>query len=163
MHHSQGKTNMIGGVVLAPAVKCAIVASGIFLWIGMLTGVWKYWQIRHSAQFRAHHYVDVAHRSSLLYAPATLILAVLAHFSVFSAMLNLWCVLINIAFFAFSIFSYVLHGWLQDTSNQFKTPHQLGVRMTLPKWSMTIAMLLLIIGELGATAVLIMGTIMSFL
>ncbi len=27
------------------AVKIAIIFSGIFLWIGMLTGVWKYWQI----------------------------------------------------------------------------------------------------------------------
>lgn len=54
-------------------VRWTIVFSGIFLWIGMLTGVWKYWQIRHSAQARAHYYVDIAHRSSLLYAPASLI------------------------------------------------------------------------------------------
>ncbi len=30
---------------LPKAVQLAIVFSGIFLWIGMLTGVWKYSQI----------------------------------------------------------------------------------------------------------------------
>ena len=83
------------------AVKIAIIFSGIFLWIGMFTGVWKYWQIRQSPQSRAHYYVDIAHRSSLLYAPATLILAVLAYCSVWPSMVNLICVLINILFSAF--------------------------------------------------------------
>ncbi|MFI8024743.1 hypothetical protein ACFMI7_13170, partial [Acinetobacter baumannii] len=51
---------------LSKAVQLAIVFSGVFLWIGMLTGVWKYWQIRRSELSRAHYYVDIAHRSSLL-------------------------------------------------------------------------------------------------
>ena len=144
------------------AVKLAVLFSGIFLWTGMLTGVWKYWQIRQSAQSRAHYYVDIAHRSSLLYAPASLILAVLAYFSAFSAGLNLLCVAINLVFFSFSILSYALHGWLQDTSNQFKTPHRLGEKMTLPSWMMTGAMLLLVAGEVGATALLLLGTGWNF-
>ena len=144
------------------AVKLAVLFSGIFLWTGMLTGVWKYWQIRQSAQSRAHYYVDIAHRSSLLYAPASLILAVLAYFSAFSAGLNLLCVAINLVFFSFSILSYALHGWLQDTSNQFKTPHRLGAKMTLPNWMMTGAMLLLVAGEVGATALLLLGTGWNF-
>ena len=37
------------------AVKIAVIFSGIFLWIGMLTGVWKYWKIRQSPQSRAHY------------------------------------------------------------------------------------------------------------
>lgn len=85
------------------AVKLAILGSGLFLWVGMLTGVWKYWQIRQSAHSRAHYYVDIAHRSSLLYAPAALILAVLAYFSVWSELLNLVCVVINLIFFGFSV------------------------------------------------------------
>ena len=142
-------------------VRWAIVFSGIFLWIGMLTGVWKYWQIRHSAQARAHYYVDIAHRSSLLYAPASLILAVLAYFSSFSAAVNLVCVLINLVFFSFSIFSYILHGFLKDTSNQFKKPHQLGAAYTLPNGLMSLAMFLLIAGELGATGLLLLGAGLS--
>lgn len=138
------------------AVKIGIIFSGIFLWVGMFTGVWKYWQIRQSPQSRAHYYVDIAHRSSLLYAPATLILAVLAYCSVLPSMVNLICVLINIIFFSFSIAAYMLHGFLQDTTNQFKQPHQLG-KFHLPESLMTLAMLGLIIAELGGTGILLYG------
>ena len=92
---------------LTQSVSLAIIFSGVFLWVGMLTGVWKYYQIRHSEQARAHYYVDIAHRSSLLYAPASLIIAVLAYFSVWSEGVNLILVLINLFFFSFSILSYV--------------------------------------------------------
>ncbi|GAA5184604.1 hypothetical protein GCM10023345_15660 [Acinetobacter kookii] len=142
---------------LTQAVAWAVLFSGIFLWVGMLTGIWKYYQIRQSAQARAHYYVDIAHRSSLLYAPASLIIAVLAYFSVWNELLNLILVLINLFFFSFSILSYILHGWLKDTTNQFKQPHQVG-RWHLPKWMLSSAMILLIVGELGATAGLLLGT-----
>ncbi|MCT8088331.1 hypothetical protein H0920_04445 [Acinetobacter sp. C_4_1] len=145
---------------LTQAVAWAVLFSGIFLWVGMLTGIWKYYQIRQSAQARAHYYVDIAHRSSLLYAPASLIIAVLAYFSVWNELLNLILVLINLFFFSFSILSYILHGWLKDTTNQFKQPHQVG-RWHLPKWMLSSAMILLIIGELGATAGLLLGTMMG--
>ncbi|QPF39155.1 hypothetical protein H0S58_06700 [Acinetobacter sp. TTH0-4] len=142
------------------SVIWAIVFSGVFLWVGMLTGVWKYYQIRCSAQSRAHYYVDIAHRSSLLYAPASLILAVLAYFSVWIEEINLIFVLINLFFFSFSILSYILHGWLKDTTNQFKQPHQMG-RWHLPKWVLSSAMLLLVIGELVATAGLLGGAVIG--
>ncbi|TCB67363.1 hypothetical protein E0H88_12600 [Acinetobacter sp. ANC 4216] len=145
---------------LTQAVAWAVLFSGIFLWVGMLTGIWKYYQIRQSAQARAHYYVDIAHRSSLLYAPASLIIAVLAYFSVWNELLNLILVLINLFFFSFSILSYILHGWLKDTTNQFKQPHQVG-RWHLPKWMLSSAMILLIIGELGATAGLLLGTMLG--
>ena len=145
---------------LTQAVAWAVLFSGVFLWVGMLTGVWKYYQIRHSAQARAHYYVDIAHRSSLLYAPASLIIAILAHFSIWSDGLNFTFVLINLFFFSFSILSYVLHGWLKDTTNQFKQPHQMG-RWHLPKWILSSAMIFLIIGELGATAGLLLGTMIG--
>lgn len=144
------------GIELDLAVKIAIIFSGIFLWVGMLTGVWKYWQIRQSVNSRAHYYVDIAHHSSLLYAPATLILAVLAYYSVLSSQINLICVLINVLFFSFSISAYILHGFLKDTTNQFKRPHQLG-EFQLPGVLMTLAMVSLIIAELGGTGVLLYG------
>ncbi|WP_180003719.1 MULTISPECIES: hypothetical protein [unclassified Acinetobacter] len=141
---------------LSLAVKLAILFSGIFLWVGMLTGVWKYLQIRSSAQSRAHYYVDIAHRSSLLYAPAALILAVLAYYSQFSETINLLCVVLNLAFFSFSIGAYILHGMLKDTTNQFRKPHQLG-KFQLPGILMTLAMIGLILAELGGTGVLLWG------
>lgn len=147
---------------ISKAVQLAIVFSGVFLWIGMLTGVWKYWQIRRSELSRAHYYVDIAHRSSLLYAAATLTLAALSYFTVLSEDIALWCVLANILFFSFSILVYIIHGFLQDTSNQFKQPHKLGY-FSLPTWLMTFMMIALIITELLATAILLMGTILLFL
>lgn len=143
-------------IELSLAVKLAILFSGIFLWVGMLTGVWKYLQIRNSAQSRAHYYVDIAHRSSLLYAPAALILAVLAYYSQFSETINLICVVLNLAFFSFSIGAYILHGMLKDTTNQFKKPHQLG-KVQLPGILMTFAMIGLIVAELGGTGILLWG------
>ena len=148
-------------LVLNSAAQLAIVFSGVFLWIGMLTGVWKYYQIRHSEQARAHYYVDIAHRSSLLYAAASLILAALATFTVLSDAVVLICVFANVLFFTFAILAYILHGLLKDTTNQYKQPHQLG-RFTLPAWCMTMAMLALIVAELGATTVLLLGTIFKF-
>lgn len=147
---------------LSKAVQLAIVFSGVFLWLGMLTGVWKYSQIRRSELSRAHYYVDIAHRSSLLYAAATLILAALSYFTVLSEDIALWCVLANILFFSLSIFVYIIHGYLQDTTNQFKQPHRLG-RLSLPAWLVSFMMIALIITELVATAILVMGTILLFL
>lgn len=143
------------------AVQLGIVFSGIFLWVGMLTGVWKYYQIRHSQFGRAHYYIDIAHRSSLLYAPASLILAVLAYFSIWDEGVNLACVILNLIFFSFSIASYILHGLLKDTTNQFQTPHKLG-KYNLPTWGMTLAMLTLIVVEVGATFILLFGVILQF-
>jgi hypothetical protein len=148
--------------VLNTATQFAIVFSGIFLWVGMLTGVWKYYQIRQSELARAHYYVDIAHRSSLLYAPASLILAALSYFTVLSDEIVLFCVIANLFFFAMSILMYILHGLLKDTTNQFKQPHKVG-RLNLPAWCMTLMMLSLIIVELGATTVLLFGTIAKFL
>ncbi|EPG37694.1 hypothetical protein [Acinetobacter colistiniresistens] len=148
-------------LVLNSATQLAIIFSGIFLWMGMLTGVWKYYQIRQSELARAHYYVDIAHRSSLLYASASLILAALSFFTVLSDSLVLFCVVANLFFFTMSILIYILHGLLKDTTNQFKQPHQIG-RWTLPVWCMTLMMLSLIVVELGATTILLLGTIARF-
>lgn len=150
------------GLQLALSVRLAIVFSGIFLWVGMLTGVWKYLQIRQSEQSRAHYYVDIAHRSSLLYAPASLILAVLSYFSTWTELWNLVFVILNLIFFSFSVLSYILHGLLKDTTNQFRTPHQMG-RFHLPTWMMTFAMLLLVLAEVGATGMLLLGSAITLL
>ena len=128
----------------------------------ILTGLWKYWQLRASNQARAHYYVVIAHRSGLLYAPVSLILAVLAYFCIWNAAVIFICVILNLAFFSFSILSYILHGLLKDTSNQFKQPHRIAAWI-LPSWCMSLAMLLLIVAELGGTSVLLLGAIYGLL
>ncbi len=149
-------------LILTSATKLAIIFSGIFLWVGMLTGVWKYYQIRNTELARAHYYVDIAHRSSLLYAAASLILAALSYFTSLSDSLSLFCVVANLFFFSMSILVYIIHGMLKDTTNQFKQPHKLG-QWSIPRWCMTFLMLNLIIVELGATAILLLGTILKFI
>jgi len=150
-----------GMLILTSATKLAIIFSGIFLWVGMLTGVWKYYQIRNTELARAHYYVDIAHRSSLLYAAASLILAALSYFTSLSDSLSLFCIVANLFFFSMSILVYIIHGMLKDTTNQFKQPHKLG-QWSIPRWCMTFLMLNLIIVELGATTVLLLGTILKF-
>lgn len=148
---------------LSFAIRIAILFSGIFLWVGMLTGAWKYIEISRSVQARAHYYVDIAHRSSLLYAPATLILAILAYFSVWQDDVNLICVLVNLFFFSVSILSYVLHGWLKDTPNQFKQPHRLGKKGEIPKHLLQVMMWILLLVEILATAILLFGAGLALL
>ena len=60
---------------------------------------------------------------------------------------NLVAAAIVIVFFVGAIASYVYHGWRRDTVNQFSHP----VSLLRP------AMLALIVGEIGGTAVLIAG------
>lgn len=147
---------------LETAVEVAIVFSGIFLWVGMLIGVWKYSQIYKLKDNKANYYVDIAHRSSLLYAPATLILAVLAYFSIWSEDINLVLVVTNLVLFSFSILSYVVYGMLADTNNQFEKPHKLG-SFNISSRVMLLMMVILIIGELLSTFLLLVGTIFNFI
>lgn len=144
------------------AVRTAIIASGFFLWVGMLTGVWKYLQIRKSERFRAHYYVDVAHRASLMYASACLILAVLAYFSAWNDGYDFIFVMGNIIFFAAAVLSYILHGIFKDTSNQLQVPHKVW-KWTLPSILMTIFMWSLIIAEVGGTSALLLGAVNTLL
>ena len=124
-------------LVLTSATELAIIFSGIFLWVGMITGVWKYYQIRNTELARAHYYVDIAHRSSLLYAAASLILAALSFFTSLSDALSLFCVIANLFFFSMSILVYIIHGMLKDTTNQFKQPHKLG-QWSIPRWCIVV-------------------------
>ena len=144
------------------AVRIGIIASGVFLWIGMLAGVWKYLQIRQSPRNRAHYYVDITHRAALMYASASLVLAVLAYYSAWSVKVNTLMVLGNIIFFSAAILSYIVHGVLQDTSNQLQQPHQVG-KMQLPSVLMTGFMWTLIIAEVGGTTVLLLGAIKTLM
>lgn len=110
------------------AYELAMIWSGIFLFAGMLTGVWKYRCILRSPEATAPAYVNIAHRSALLYSFAAVILALLAQRSVWAVRINLLGVWLNVAFFALTIASYALHGVLNDTDNQFRRPHVIGTK-----------------------------------
>lgn len=138
------------------ASELALWACGLFFLTGLLTGVWKYWQIAQSEKSRAHYYVDVAHRASLMYAFACLVLERFAVLSAWSNAVNTAAVLASVVFFALAVGSYILHGWLRDTRNQLQSPHKLG-RVHVPGAPMLVFMLLLILAEVGGFLVLFAG------
>ena len=110
----------------ADAVGLALMAAAALMMTGLLTGLWKYLAIATSPQARAPYYVDIAHRTSLMYAFSSLLLAVMAGLSPWSPVLVWWCVAGPLLFFFAAVFTYLLHGWLNDTRNQLARPHVLG-------------------------------------
>lgn len=141
---------------VSAAVALALVASGIFFLCGLLTGIWKYLAMAGSDKAEAPYYVNIAHRSSLLYAFAAQLLAVFAALSVWPAPVNFWATLFPLLFFGAAISTYVLHGLLRDTDNQLARPHRLGA-FTLPGLLLHGFMAALILAEIGGFLVLFAG------
>jgi uncharacterized membrane protein YhdT len=133
------------------AETLAILFSGAFLLFGMLTGVWKYRQVMASPEHKAHPYVDIAHRASLLYAFACLVLAEYADRSPLPEWLTLICVIAPLLFFVIAVAAYVMHGLKQDTDNQFRKPTPLTV------WTMNA----LIVAEVGGFGILFIAVAWS--
>ena len=127
--------------------KITLLAAGLIFLLALTLGVWKYRQITVSDDHRAHPYVDIAHRAALLYSFATLLLAVFVELSAWPAWLNLTAAMIVVFFFVAAIASYIVHGALRDTTNQFEHPTR----------GSHVAMALLIIGEIGGFGVLLAG------
>ena len=132
---------------LAPETPIVLLAGGlVFLW-ALALGVVKYAQIRRSPGAAAHPYIDIAHRSALLYAFAIGLIAVFAELSDWPTWVDLTAALVQIAFFVAAIASYQWHGLRRDTDNQLREPSAaIG-------WFMAA----LIIGEVGGFAVLLAG------
>lgn len=144
------------------AESLAIISAGCFFLTGLLTGVWKYQQIHNSPEAQAHYYVDIAHRTALLYSFACLLLYQFVVISQLPARVEFYAVLAQIAFFAAAVFAYIVHGWLGDTDNQLRKPYTLGSR-TLPAILMVAFMWSLIVAEIGGFLVLFYGVITAAL
>jgi hypothetical protein len=104
--------------------------------------------------------VNIAHRTSLLYAFAAQLLAVFAGLSAWSPVVNFWATLFPLVFFGAAIFTYVVHGALRDTENQLARPHRLA-SATLPGFLIQGFMWALIVAELGGFLVLFAGLLKS--
>lgn len=136
----------------------ALLSAGLFLLVGMITGWWKYHHIMRSSDATAPTYVDICHRTALMYAFACLVLQQLALHSRWSDIVNLWAVAVPIAYFASAVLTYAIHGVLKDTDNQLQRPHRLGNR-TLPNIMISVYMVSLAVGEIGGLLVLLAGVI----
>ncbi len=141
-----------------PAFRLSIAASGVFFGTGLLTGVWKYLAIARTPRAQAPAYVDIAHRASLLYSFAALLIAQFARLSAWSPLVNLWAAAAPLAFFALAILGYVIHGWLDDTDNQLRAPQAIG-RFVLPRGALPAFMFALMGAELGGFCVLFAGVL----
>ncbi|MDZ7688324.1 MAG: hypothetical protein U5J64_06300 [Halobacteriales archaeon] len=141
------------------AALLALLASGVFFMVGLLTGVWKYRCMWTSEDAQAPYYVNTAHRASLLYSFGSLVLYHFVLYSPWSPMVNLVSVALPVFFFGFAVTTYVIHGYLRDTENQFEEPHVLG-RFEIPPVVVRGSMWLLILGEVGGFGVLFVGFVL---
>lgn len=129
--------------------KITLLAAGLTFLLALGLGVWKYRQIMTADDHRAHPYVDIAHRAALLYSFATLLIAVFVELSAWPTWLNLVAAMVVVFFFVAAIVSYIVHGALRDTTNQFEHPTR----------STEVSMAFLIVGEMGGFAVIFAGFI----
>lgn len=137
-----------------------LLAAGVFFLNGLLTGVWKYVAIMRAEKARAPYYVDIAHRASLMYAFAAILIREFIPYSPVNETLTFWLVAGQLLFFASAIVTYMVHGFLKDTNNQLKRPHVLG-KKHLPSMLIRVYMWFLVLAELGGFAVLLVGLVLK--
>ena len=127
----------------------SLLASGLFLLAGMLTGIMKYRRTMQSPDHRAPVYIDIAHRASLLYSFAALVIAKLLEYSPYSSAVQIVATAFPLAFFAITIVGYFVFGMLNTTQNIFDR------RNFITTWYMYA----LIAGEIGGFCVILWGFI----
>lgn len=138
---------------LSNPTMATLLAAGLIFLLALVLGIWKYRQMATSEDHLAHPYVDIAHRSALLYSFATLLVAVFVELSAWPAWVNTAAAATIIVFFVGAIGSYILHGAKRDTTNQ----------LSLPGRSIHLAMVALIVAEIGGFTVLLAGFVRAWL
>lgn len=123
-----------------------LLAALMFLW-ALLLGVMKYRQMAGSEEALAHPYTDTAHRAALLYSFALLLVATFVELSGWGTAVNLLAAGALALYFYAAVFGYMVHGWRQDTDNQFRDPTR-GIHAFMAA---------LIVAEIGGWLVLMAG------
>lgn len=139
-------------LLTTPASLIALYAAGLFFMTGLMTGAWKYMAMIKSAEYRAPFYVDVAHRASLLYSFAALLVAIFAYYCSLSsvpAALTLVSTIAPLLFFGLSIGLYIVLGLKNETNNQLRDDATPAVTL----WFMRALM----VAEIGGFGVLFFG------
>lgn len=98
----------------------SVVATGAIFLTALLTGVWKWRHMLNSATHLAPPYVDIAHRSALIYSFAGLLVWHFAGWSVWPDAVNLVGAILLFAFFVIAVATYIGLGYRNQTDNQFK-------------------------------------------
>lgn len=129
------------------AVQVTLAAAGLFLFVGLIGGVMKYHGIMTSENNRAPVYIDIAHRASLMYSFAALVMAELLQYSPYSVTVQCVITGVPLFFFAAAVAQYFKLGIEDKVRNQFKQ------RNFMTTWGT----LLLIVGELGGVGAIVWG------
>lgn len=135
------------------AYSLALIASATFFLAGLVLGIWKFRGMATSADGLAHPYIDTAHRAALMYAFATVMIAVFVEVSQLAAGLELFAVILLVAYFAIAIMTYVIHGWKKDTDNQVKN---MSTAATVFMWSLVVA-------EIGGFLIIFYGLVTALI
>lgn len=143
-------------MILDAPVQLGLIGAGGLLLIAQACGVWKFVKISNSPSATAPEYVSTAHRASLMYAFAAQLAAALATFNALPPSVLTGAVALLLISFCMSIATYVVHGQLGDTDNQYRRPHVLGKRQLWP-WLLPALTWLKAMGEIGATLLLVGG------
>lgn len=133
------------------AYQIAIISAGVFFLSGLLTGVWKYLQIEASDDALAHPYVDIAHRASLLYSFAAILISVFVEISQLANTVEVVATLMLVVYFALAILTYVIQGVLGQTDNQLR---EVTAVTRVFMWSLVVA-------EIGGFLILFYGVLVA--
>jgi hypothetical protein len=107
-------------VELGGDTKAVLLAAALMFLLALVLGVWKYRQIVESEEGLAHPYVDIAHRASLLYSFALLLVATFVELSGWGMVVNLLAAGAMTFYFFAAVAGYMFHGWKRDTDNQLR-------------------------------------------
>lgn len=129
------------------ATTLTLTACGLFFLTGLATGIWKHNAMMTNPSRQAPAYVDIAHRASLLYSFASLVLVKFVELSPFSSAVTTAAAAAPLLFFAVAIGRYLSLAIGNQTDNQYKLPLD-ATRVVMP---------MLIIAEVGGFGVLFAG------
>lgn len=104
-------------LLIETSVSIAITSAGVLFLNALLTGVWKFKQMMKSPHGLAHRYVDIAHRASLMYSFACILLAVFVWVSQLAQIIEISALLALIIYFMIAVISYMIQGLKQETDN----------------------------------------------
>ena len=147
-------------MVLPLSVKISLTSAFAFFMLALITGVWKYSLMTQSDKGQSRYYVDIAHRSSFLYAYAALLLAVFAYLSQFPDWLNTLAVVGSVFFYMAAVLGYVYQGILNKTNNQIRSSIRKEPSST-PLWLTHVFTFSLIFAEIGGALVLGLGAMQA--
>jgi hypothetical protein len=131
------------------AIKISLLASGLFLLIGMLIGIVKHQRMLKSTEHTAPAYIDIAHRAAFLYSFAMLVIAKLLEYSPYSESVQLIATSLVLAFLSITIVGYFTHGMRNKTDNLFRERN----------FSTTWYVYMLTAGEIGGLSIIVWGFI----